>query len=67
MPERKPDDMLTARDVYEQYGFSRATAESIVRRLCKDGKGYEVPGVRRVFVKRSDVEPRRGQSSGGTT
>jgi hypothetical protein len=65
VPDRRPDDLLTARDLADQYGFSRSTAESIVRRICKDGKGYSVPNFRRVFVKRADVEP--VQSSGGMT
>lgn len=65
--DRKPDDLLTARDIAEQYGFSRTVAESIIRNLGKRGRLYEVPGVRRVFARRADVEPVQGQPSGGTT
>lgn len=63
MSERKPDDVLTARDLQEQYGLAPRVAESIVRSLLRQGKGVPSP-IRRRLVLRRDVFP--GQSSGGT-
>lgn len=54
---RSGDDLLTARDLAEQYGYSQTFANSIMRNLAKRGLLYEVPGVRRVLARRSDVEP----------
>ena len=61
-PGRAPDDVLTARDLAEQYGLAPRVAESIVRSLLRQGKGVPSP-IRRRLVRRGDVFP---QSSGGT-
>ena len=63
--ERKPDDILTARDLVAQYGLAPRVAESIVRSLLRQGKGVPSP-IRRRLVRRADVFP-EAQSSGGTT
>ena len=39
MPKRKPSDVLTARQLVEQYGLAPRVAESIVRSLLRQGKG----------------------------
>ena len=62
---RKPDDVLTARDLQEQYGLAPRVAESIVRSLLRQGKGVALP-IRRRAVRRKDVFP-DDQSSGGVT
>ena len=59
-----PDDLLTARDLSDQYGLAPRVAESIVRSLLRQGKGVPSP-IRRRLVRRKDVFP-DGQS-GGTT
>lgn len=41
--QRKPDDVLTARDLAEQYGLAPRVAESIVRSLLRQGKGVPSP------------------------
>lgn len=63
--ERKPDDLLTARQICEQYGLELRVAESIVRNLGRKGKLVETP-IRRRIVRRADAFPER-QASGGTT
>jgi len=44
--------LLDARHLAAELGVSRASAEAIMRRLPK----VEIDGLRKVFVKRSDVE-----------
>jgi hypothetical protein len=56
--ERKPDDVLTARDLHEQYGLAPRVAESIVRSLLRQGKCVALP-IRRRAVLRKDVFPER--------
>lgn len=63
---RKPDDLLTARDISAQYGLDPRVAESIVRNLGRKGKLVDVP-IRRRIVRRRDAFPAEAQSSGGTT
>lgn len=53
--DRKPDDLLTARDVAEQYGMRQTVAENLVRNLGRRGLAVTVPGFRRIFVRRSDL------------
>jgi hypothetical protein len=67
MPERprRPDDILTARDLVAEYGLAPRVAESIVRSLLRQGKGVALP-IRRRAVRRKDVFP-EPQSSEGTT
>lgn len=68
MPERRPDDCLTAQDIAEQYGINPVVARNIVRRAGRAGLRVYVPGFKRTLVRRQDVEPRmRSQESGGTT
>ena len=61
MPKRKPDDVLTARQLVEQYGLAPRVAESIVRSLLRQGKGVPSP-IRRRLVRRRDVFPEREAS-----
>lgn len=60
---KSPEDLLTARQIAEEYHLPKRTAENLVRRLGRQGKLVTFPGFRRCFVKRQDVEPQ----SGGTT
>jgi hypothetical protein len=66
-PGRAPtgDDILTARQLVEQYGLAPRVAESIVRSLLRQGKGVALP-IRRRAVRRRDVFP-DAQSDGGKT
>jgi hypothetical protein len=59
--ERSGDDVLTARDLVEQYGLAPRVAESIVRSLLRQGKGVPSP-IRRRLVLRRDVFPEREAS-----
>jgi hypothetical protein len=60
---RKPsgDDVLTARQLVEEYGLAPRVAESIVRSLLRQGKGVPSP-IRRRLVRRGDVFPEREAS-----
>jgi hypothetical protein len=44
--------LLDAKHLVIELGVTRASAEAIMRRLPK----VEIPGLRKVYVKRSDVE-----------
>ena len=50
------DDVLTARQLTEDYGLAPRVAESIVRSLLRQGKGVPSP-IRRRLVLRRDVFP----------
>lgn len=63
MPERKPDDCLTAQDIVEQYGMNPRVVESLLRNLGKRDLVFRINGFKRDFVRRRDIEP---QSLGGT-
>lgn len=67
--QRSPDDLLTARQIAEQYGLEPQVAQSLLRNLGRRGMLVTFPGFKRAFVRRRDVEPveHRLQSSGGTT
>jgi ribosomal protein S25 len=62
----KPDDLLTARQIADEYGLDPRVAESIVRNLGRKGKLVDTP-IRRRIVRRCDAFPAESQSSGGTT
>jgi DNA-binding IscR family transcriptional regulator len=51
------DDLLTARDIAEQYGISQRTAEGLLRNLGRRGLVETIPGFRRCFVRRKHVQP----------
>ena len=59
--EPREDDVLTARDLSDQYGLAPRVAESIVRSLLRQGKGVPSP-IRRRLVRRGDVFPEREAS-----
>ena len=59
-----PDDLLTTRQIAEQYGIDQHTAESLMRNLGRRGLVVQFPGFRRVFVRRADLPT---VQSGGTT
>lgn len=63
MPEQKRsgDDLLTARQIAEQYGLDPRVAESIVRNLGRKGKLVDTP-IRRRIVRRADAFPEREAS-----
>lgn len=61
--KRSGDDLLTARQISDEYGIPLRTAEGLMRNLGSKGKVERIKGFRRVFVRRRDVEPQ----SGGTT
>lgn len=44
--------LVDTRTIAEELGVKRAVAEAIIRRLPKQ----EIPGCRRLFVRRDDVE-----------
>lgn len=58
------DDLLTSQDIQREYGLNPVVAESLMRRMGKLGKLVTIPGFRRDFVRRRDVEPK--DQSGGT-
>lgn len=58
---QRPDDVLTARQLTEEYGLAPRVAESIVRSLLSQGKGVPSP-IRRRLVRRGDVFPEREAS-----
>lgn len=71
--KRSPEDLLTAQDIRDEYGFNATVCESLMRYFGKHGlletlpqPSADVPAFRRDFVRRKYVEPQRVQS-GGTT
>lgn len=44
--------LLTASDLANEYGLKRAAAEAVMRQI----RTVEVPGLRRVYVRRDAVE-----------
>lgn len=58
-----PDDLLTVRQLSEQYGYPLSVAQSLVKNLSRRGLAERIPNFRRVMVRRRYVEPQ----SGGTT
>lgn len=58
-----PDDLLTARQIAEEYHLPLRTAEGLMRNLGGKGKVVRIPGFRRVFVRRRDVEPQSGRTT----
>ena len=59
--EPSGDDILTARQLVDEYGLAPRVAESIVRSLLRQGKGVALP-IRRRAVRRRDVFPEREAS-----
>jgi hypothetical protein len=57
MPEQKRsgDDLLTARQISEQYGLDQRVAESLMRQRGREGKLVYIEGFRRRFIRREDV------------
>ena len=51
MPERLPE-LLDAKALQAELGVTRAAAEAIIRQLPV----VQVPGLRKVYVRRPDVE-----------
>lgn len=68
--ERKPDDLLTARQISDQYGLAQTTVESLLKQRDREGKVVRLEGFRRRLIHRCDIGfdnlPQRRQS-GGTT
>lgn len=64
MTQRRPDDLLTAQDIVEQYGINPVVVESLLRNLGRRDLVFRIDGFKRDFVRRRDVEP---HSLGGTT
>lgn len=61
MPDRDPEDLLTARQIVEQYGLELRVAESIVRALGRKGLLVETP-IRRRICRRGDAFPEQEAS-----
>jgi hypothetical protein len=63
----KPDDLLTARDIADEFGWPVTRAESLVRTLGRRGDVpiRRIEGFRHVFVRRGDLMAQI--QSGGTT
>lgn len=58
MPSRtapSPEDLLTARQVAEEYGIDQRIAESLLRKRGREGKLVYIEGFRRRFIRRRDV------------
>lgn len=60
MSQRKPDDLLTARQIAEEFGMPLHVAQDLVRNRDRNGKSVRFPEFRRVFVRRCDVLPQSG-------
>lgn len=62
MPEHKrsEDDLLTARQIAEEYGMPLGVAQDLVRNRDRNGLSVRFAGFRRVFVRRRDVEAQSG-------
>lgn len=56
-PQRKqsPDDLMTARQVADQYGIDQATVESLLKQRDREGKVVRLPDFRRRFIRRGDI------------
>lgn len=50
-----PEDLLTARQIAEQYGIDQRIAESLLRKRGREGKLVYIEGFRRRFIRRRDV------------
>jgi len=61
---QKTRQLLTVRQIQDEYGLPRATAESLMRALARDGKLVRIDGVRRVFAERDEIEARIHYTSG---
>lgn len=53
--ERRPDDLLTARDIAIQYGMSQSVAESLIRQRDREGKVVRLADFKRRFIHRADI------------
>lgn len=60
--QRRPDDLLTAQDIADQYGINPRVVESLMRNLGNRDLVFRIDGFKRDFVRRRDIEP---QSLGG--
>lgn len=59
----RPDDLLTASDIADLFGWPIDRAESLLRKIARgEGKWIEIDGFRRLFIRRGDLEAkiRRG-------
>ena len=55
--QRKPDDLLTARQISEEFGMPLHVAQDLVRNRDRNGLSVRFDDFRRVFVRRRDVLP----------
>lgn len=60
----QPVQLMTVRMIAEEFGIPLVTAESYGRTIAREDGVVRLPGLRRVFFRREDVE-RRFQASGG--
>lgn len=56
---QKPDDLLTARQIADEFGMPLHVAQDLVRNRDRNGKSVRFEGFRRVFVMRKHVMPER--------
>lgn len=64
-PRVRPVELMTFRQLGEEYGLAPRTAETYGRRLAREYGVVRLPGLRRVFLRREDVE--RAMSEAGAT
>ena len=57
-PQNRPQKLMTFRQIAEEYGLPIETARNYGRRIAREDGVVRLPGMRRVFVRRSDVERR---------
>jgi hypothetical protein len=65
-PRHVPLKLMTIRQVAEEYGMPLVTAQSFARMVAREDGVVRIPGLRRVFLRRADVE-RRLAEGGGTS
>lgn len=54
----KPTDLLTARMIADEYGWDIRHAESVVRAIGRQGGLVRIEGLRRIYIRRGDLETR---------
>lgn len=58
-----PEQLMTVRQIAEERGLPLVTAESLARVIAREDGVVRLPGFRRVFFRRADVD-RRFQDGG---
>lgn len=56
--QNRPVKLMTARQISDEYGLPEPTARNYLRRIAREDGVVRLPGMRRMFVRREDVERR---------